>query len=132
LGRVCFPFSKQRSEAFGVIARPIARVTLTTRQGEAFDITALVDSGADVSMFSPSVARILGIEIRRGKRRTFRGLGGEIEAYLHRISLRVGDMQVRARVAFPTVEVPNILGRLDLLKNSSIIFRDQREVCFEY
>ncbi len=132
MGRVSFPFSRQRSEAFGVVARPIAKVTLTSRSGETFDITALVDSGADVSMFSPSVARILGIHLTRGRRRTFRGLGGHIEAYVHRISLRVGDMRIQARVAFPTFEIPNILGRLDLLKNSSIIFRDQKEVCFEY
>jgi len=83
-------------------------------------------------MFSPSVARILGIEIKRGSRRTFHGLGGEINAYVHRLTLKLGSMRVQARVAFPTVEVPNILGRLDLLKSSSIILRDEKEVCFVY
>ncbi len=132
MGRVCFPFSRQRSEAFGIVARPIVRVTLRTRSGENFDITALVDSGADVSMFSPSVARIMGIEIIRGKRRTFHGLGGEIHVYLHRVNLQLGGMEIQARVVFPTIEVPNILGRLDLLRNSSLIMRDEKEVCFEY
>lgn len=132
MGRVCFPFSRQRSEAFGIVARPIVRVTLRSRSGETFDITALVDSGADVSMFSPSVARIMGIEIARGKRRTFHGLGGKIDAYLHRVNLQLGGMGIQARVAFPTVEIPNILGRLDLLRKSSIILRDEKEVCFEY
>jgi hypothetical protein len=132
LGRVCFPFSTQRSETFGIVARPIVRVTLRSRLGRLFDITALVDSGADVSMFSPSVGRIMGIQPGRGKPRTFHGLGGTVDAYLHRVSLQIGDMRVKARVAFPTMEIPNILGRLDLLRNSSIILRDEKEVCFEY
>lgn len=132
MGCVCFPFSKQKSEVFGIVARPFVRVTLRSRSGEPFDITALFDSGADVSMFSPSVARIMGIQIAKGKRRTFHGLGGKIDAHLHRISLQLGDARIQARVAFPTVEIPNILGRLDLLRNTSIIMRDEKEVCFEY
>lgn len=132
MGHVCFPFSKQRSEVFGIVARPIVMVTLRSRGGKPFDITALVDSGADVSMFSPSVGRIMGIQPLGGKRRTFHGLGGMIDASLHRINLQIGDMRVKARVAFPKVEIPNILGRLDILRNSSIILRDEKEVCFEY
>jgi hypothetical protein len=132
LGRVCFPFSKQKSEAFGIVSRPIARVTLRTLSGELFDITALVDSGADVSMFSPSVARVVGIELRRGIRKTFHGLGGRIDAYIHPVSLRLGSLQLRARVAFPEIEIPNILGRLDILSKSSIALRDEKDVCFRY
>lgn len=130
--RVCFPFSRQKSEAFGTVARPLARVTLRSGSGELFDITALVDSGADVSMFSPSVARIIGIDVKRGKLKTFHGLAGTIEAYIHRIDLRLGDVGLRARVAFPETEIPNILGRLDILRRSSILLRDEKEVCFEH
>jgi hypothetical protein len=105
---------------------------LRSVSGEQFDITALVDSGADISMFSPSVARILGLDTKRGKRKIFRGLGGEIGAYVHRIDLQLGSARLRARVAFPEVEIPNILGRLDVLKRFSLHFRDEKEVCFEY
>jgi hypothetical protein len=132
VGRICFPFSKQKSEAFGTVARPLARVALRSGSGEQFDITALVDSGADISMFSPSVGRIIGIDLRRGKREVFHGLGGEIEAYIHHIDLQVGSARLRARVAFPEVEIPNILGRLDVLKKTSLHFKDEKEVCFEY
>jgi len=132
LGRVCFPFSKQKSEAFGTVARPIARVTLRSASGEPFDITALVDSGADVSMFSPSVARILGLDVKRGQRKTFHSLGGAIDAYVHRINLQLGTLHLKARVAFPEVEVPNLLGRLDILGKSVLLFKDEDEVCLEY
>jgi len=106
-------------------------VTLRAQSGELFDVTALLDSGADVSMFSPSVANILGLKPRKGKRRIFRGIGGEIEAYVHRIEFRIGTLRFHARVAFPTVEIPNILGRLDLMKNIEVIFKDERELSIE-
>ena len=130
--RVCFPFLNERSQAFGTIARPLANVTMKSVAGKKFDILALVDSGADVSLFSPSVARILGITIRRGEQRVLHGLGGKINAYVHRVDLQIGSVRLRARVAFPEVEVPNILGRLDVLRDSSIHFIDEKEVCFEF
>jgi hypothetical protein len=128
LVRASFPFSKQESEAFGYIARPIIKVTLRAESGELFDTTALFDSGADVSMFSPSIAEIMGLKVRRGNRKIFRGLGGKVEAYLHRVHLRVGPLQFYARVAFPTVEIPNLIGRLDIMKDVDVIFEDERQV----
>ncbi len=82
-------------------------------------------------MFSPTVAKILGIILTSGERRVFRGLGGDIEAYLHRIRFRIGPVAFRARVAFPTTEVPNLIGRLDVMKKSNIVFKDEREVSIE-
>jgi len=81
LARVRFSFSKQKSKAFGYVARPIIKLALRAGGGEVFETTALLDSGADISMLSPSVAEIMGINLREGRRRVFRGLGGEIEAY---------------------------------------------------
>jgi hypothetical protein len=128
LARATFPFSKQESEAFGYITRPVIRVTLRAESGELFDTTALLDSGADVSMFSPSIAQIMGLKVRRGNRKIFRGLGGKVEAYLHRIHLKVGPLQFYARVAFPTVEIPNLVGRLDIMKGVDVIFKDERQI----
>jgi hypothetical protein len=79
-------------------------------------------------MFSPSVAQILGVKLRNGKRRIFRGLGGAVEAYVHRLHFNIGSLRFYARVAFATVEIPNIVGRLDIMKNVDAIFRDEREL----
>ena len=128
MGRVRFSFSRQKSEAFGYIARPIIKVTMRANSGELFDTTALFDSGADVSMFSPSVAEILGVKVRNGKRRIFRGLGGAVEAYVHRVHFNIGSLRFYARVAFATVEIPNIVGRLDIMQDIDAIFRDEREL----
>jgi hypothetical protein len=82
-------------------------------------------------MFSPSVARIMGIDVKRGRLNTFHGLGGPIEAYVHRVDLRLGNVRLRARVAFPTLEIPNVLGRLDMLRRSSILLKNEEEICFQ-
>jgi hypothetical protein len=101
---------------------------MRAHSGELFDTTALFDSGADVSMFSPSVAEILGVKVRNGKRRIFRGLGGAVEAYVHRLQFNIGSLRFYARVAFATAEIPNIVGRLDVMKHVDAIFRDEREL----
>ena len=128
MARVRFSFSRQKSKAFGYIARPIIRLALRAGGGEVFETTALLDSGADISMLSPSVARIMGINLRKGRRRVLRGLGGEIEAYVHRVHFNIGALHFHARVAFPRVEIPNIIGRLDVMKAVDVIFRDERQV----
>lgn len=79
-------------------------------------------------MFSPSVAKILGLKLKQGERRVFRGIGGEIEAYLHAINFRIGELRFRARVAFPKDEIPNIVGRLDVMKNVNVAFNDEKEI----
>jgi hypothetical protein len=79
-------------------------------------------------MFSPTIAEIMGLKVRRGDRKIFRGLGWKVEAYLHRIHLRVGPLQFYARVAFPTVEIPNLIGRLDIMRDVDVAFKDERQV----
>lgn len=126
-----FPFSRERSRAFGMIARPVAKVTLRTIIGKPFDISAIVDSGADISMFSPSIAKIIGLKIEDGDRKLFKGLGGNVEAYVHAIPLRLGMISLEVRVAFPKIEIPNILGRIDILNRCNLHFIDESKVCFE-
>ncbi len=60
------------------------------------------------------------------------GLGGDLEVFIHRIPIWIGDHSRRVRVAFATEEVPNILGRLDLLKDASWSFFDEHHFAFGY
>lgn len=83
-------------------------------------------------MFSPSVAKILGIKIDTGDRKLFKGLGGDIVAYLHKIPMKVGKNKLTTRVAFPAVEIPNILGRLDIFSKCNVHFIDEDKICFGY
>ncbi|MBU1246112.1 MAG: retroviral-like aspartic protease family protein [Nanoarchaeota archaeon] len=46
-------------------------------------IEALVDSGANVSIFNEDIANILGIKIENGKQIYLGGVGGRIMGYAH-------------------------------------------------
>jgi len=105
---------------------------LKAADGMFFELSVLFDTGADVSLFSPSVARLLGVDIRHGTRGFLSGLGGDLEVFIHRIPIWIGDDSRRIRVAFATREVPNILGRLDMLKDASWSFFDERYFAFRY
>lgn len=58
--------------------------------------------------------------MKHGVRGSLSGLGGDLEVFVHRIPIWIGEDSRRIRVAFATEEVPNILGRLDLLKDALV------------
>jgi len=98
--------------------------------GEPFDLGVLVDSGADISIFSRRIGDIMGIDVEKGEEKIFRGIVGELIAYVHKIPVFINDREVETRVAFALSEVPNLLGRLDIFKNFEISFRKEDDLCF--
>lgn len=61
------------------IKRPIVQIEVLGPAGRrAFD--ALIDSGADVSLFNAQVAELLGLDLSKAKVRNFLGISGGIEA----------------------------------------------------
>lgn len=128
--RKCFKFAKEDSSSLGIVYRPIAKVGLKDASGEMFELSMLVDSGADITILSRRIGDIMGINVEQGDEKTFRGIVGEMIAYVHKIPLFINGMEVNARVAFALSEVPNLLGRLDIFKNFEISFRKEEDFCF--
>jgi hypothetical protein len=48
----CFKFTKENSSSLGIVYRPIIKAGLKDANGETFELSVLVDSGADISIFS--------------------------------------------------------------------------------
>nr|QNO47307.1 hypothetical protein POPKKDDM_00026 [Methanosarcinales archaeon ANME-2c ERB4] len=90
----------------------------------------IVDSGADITVLSKRMSDIRGIDVENGEEKIFRGIVGEIIAYVHRIPLFIDGREVEVRVAFALAEVPNLLGRLDIFRNFEIRFRKEEDFCF--
>src|SRR5437899_10782407 len=92
---------------------PSSPVQLRVVGGAWFATTALLDSGANVSLFDGAVGRGLGIKIRGGRKIKPAGIGGPITAYVHRITLKIGDEQFEVEIAFTERRrLPiNLLGR---------------------
>ena len=57
-----------------------------------------------------------------GEEKIFRGIVGEMIAYVHKIPLFINGNEIETRVAFVLSEVPNLIGRLDIFKNFEITF----------
>ncbi len=126
----CFKFAKENSSSLGIVYRPIVKVGLRDANGEPFELSVLVDSGADISIFSRRIGDIMGINVEQGEGKIFRGIVGELIAYVHKIPISINDREVKTRVAFALSEVPNLLGRLDIFKNFEINFRKEDDLCF--
>jgi predicted aspartyl protease len=126
----CFKFTKENSSSLGIVYRPIVKVGLRDEDGELFELSVLVDSGADISIFSRRIGDIMGIDVEKGDEKIFRGIVGELIAYVHKIPISINDREVETRVAFALSEVPNLLGRLDIFKNFEISFKKEDDLCF--
>jgi predicted aspartyl protease len=88
---------------------------------------ALVDSGASVSLFDGQIGRVMGLTIDRGQRIRPSGIGGTINAFLHRIRLKIGNEEFEAGVAFTaSYRLPlNLLGRRAVFETFLVTF-DER------
>ena len=120
----CFKFTKENSSSLGIVYRPIVKVGLKDANGDPFELGVLVDSGADISIFSRRIGDIMGINVEMGEEKIFRGIVGELIAYVHKIPISITD---RNKSSFCPI---HLLGRLDIFKNFEISFRKEDDLCF--
>ncbi len=74
--RKCFEFAKENSLSLGIVYRPIAKVGLRDANGELFELSMLVDSGADITILSRRIGDIMGLDVEHGEEKIFRGIVG--------------------------------------------------------
>lgn len=117
-----FPYKHVRSDVFGEVLIPVAKIFLCGREEIGVDV--VVDSGAVISIFPRSLCDLLGLVFEDGRRASVRSATGEeIHVRIHRVRIRVGDFGFDARVAFSKVEnIPYVLGRLDVFDEVEIRF----------
>lgn len=89
--------------------------------GMSHDVTAKVDTGSAVCLFSYEyeIGRALGIPIEQGIYKRLGGLTGSLEAFGHEVTLQTGDIAFQSLVYFakyPGLE-RNLLGRQGWLRN---------------
>jgi len=121
------PYRKEKSSTFGVIFRPVAKVVLE----DEFDQWLYVDSGADITLIPLSVGDLIGLRrLKQDKLRRIMGVGkSSIPINVKTISMRIGPMSFRARVAWSQVEeVPLLLGRTDVFRKFSVTFREKEGI----
>ena len=93
---VIFPYRKDQGGKFYPI---ITDVKISYKQ-KVFDIFALIDSGATVSIFKSEVADSLGINIEKGKEISLGGVGGRIKGYIHEPEIQVAGKKFLCPIVF--------------------------------
>ena len=131
----CFDWKIEGSDTLGNVLRPVAEIAIKDVEGNWKHISVYVDSGADISVFQRSFGELLGLNIEEGRYAMFGGVGGgEVETYIHEVTLKVGDDILKADVAFcknPADRVPNLLGRWNIFDIFEIRFKNiDKETCF--
>ena len=97
-------------------------------KNKIIDSSALVDSGATVSIFRTDVAEDLGIIVENEKVIYLGGVGGRIKGYLHKLKIGVSNKQFICPVVFSREYLVsfNLLGREVFFNNFRIIFEEKR------
>jgi predicted aspartyl protease len=133
LKRYSFKYTPEPTKK-GVINRPTARVFLQSTKDEWYAFRVYVDSGADLSLFRKSDAKLIGLDLYKGEYHPVMGIAKTlIPTYIHKVKIKIGETTLGVIVSFAdSDEVPRLLGRTDIFKHFKITFDENRlEIIFE-
>lgn len=100
------PFSRK-----SFILRPIIAVSLKSEKS-VIRYEALLDSGADFSIFPVEIADKLGINLNKDKKIYFSGIGDEpMEGIISKIVLEIDNVEINTKVVFSSVNSKALLGQ---------------------
>ena len=118
--RYIFKYTPEPTKT-GTINRPTARVFLQSAKAEWYTFRVYVDSGADLSLFRKSDAKLIGLDLYKGEYRPMMGIGKTLlPAYTHKVKIKIEETSLDVLVAFAdSDEVPRLLGRTDVFTNIS-------------
>lgn len=91
--------------------------------------SALVDSGATISIFNSSVGAELGIDVESGEKRIFQGVSAKLVGYVHNITINIADTEIRCRAAFSSELGTsfNLIGREGIFDKFLITFNEKNK-----
>lgn len=92
--------------------------------------SALVDSGATVSIFREDVAEQLNVIIESGKETYLGGVGGRIKGYLHKLQIEIVNEKFTCPIVFSREYLVsfNLLGREAFFKRFRIVFEEKKNL----
>jgi hypothetical protein len=109
---------------------PLIKVRLSHKD-KIIQLDALIDSGADVSLFHASAAKALDIDLKSGIKQEYFGVSGhKIEAYFHTVKFQITDAPDAIDLAIGFTEsegVSALLGQADFFQAHHIKFERFRE-----
>jgi hypothetical protein len=109
---------------------PLLKIRLS-HSHETIQLDALIDSGANVSLFNVAVAQALGIDTEKGLKQEFFGISGDgIEAYFHTVRLQIVGAKDTIDLAVGFTHSPGVgalLGQADFFQHHRVKFERYKE-----
>jgi len=118
-----FPYSKSAiGESF-----PLVNFILY-HKNHLVRASALIDSGAVISIFREEVDEMLGIKIENGKEIYLGGIGSKIKGYIHKVEIEIADKKFKFPIVFShEYKVSfNLLGRDNFFNKFKITFDEKK------
>lgn len=69
-------------------------------EDDLFTVRALVDSGAEQNVFSPDIAKRIGIDLNKHRPVTISGVGGMVDGWLVPVTLQLGEWRWDSETIF--------------------------------
>ncbi|HEY4489538.1 MAG TPA: hypothetical protein VJA87_03625 [Candidatus Paceibacterota bacterium] len=93
---------------YGQVLRPVIPIQLKSGS-EVIGYEVLVDSGADLCIFSAEIGELLNINVTKGEPKEVFGVGGKASIYyLHPVEIIVGGWPKKITAGF----MPDVAGRV--------------------
>lgn len=130
---IIFRYKKESLGHGGTIQRPVADISLKTKQNAWIEFHPYIDSGADVTMVPLSLGKLLGFEVGEGKIQQIGGIRGSVPVIYIKVSMKIEREEFLAQVAWALIEdVPPLLGRTDVFDTFKVTFeQNKRIITFE-
>lgn len=107
------------------VSRPLIVVRIFGKKG-VWEGYALIDSGADRSLFNLEIAKDIGLDLTESQVENFSGIeGGSLKARLHEVKLQIVGMEEKIKIVAGFVRsdaVSAILGQDGFFDNFRIKF----------
>jgi len=97
----------------------------------------LLDSGADISLFTRELGEEIGLDIESVKPKKLGGIGNGIYVHIHKVKLKISKdskeiiFRISAGFANDRNWDLNIIGRKDIFNNMTVCFKKDKEVIIE-
>jgi len=104
---------------------PIVPV-IVTNKSKSISTSALVDSGASISIFNGSIGKLIGIDVESGEKRIFQGVSARLIGYVHKVRLEIAGIKIECGVVFSNELGTsfNLIGRRGVFDKFLITFNE--------
>lgn len=112
---------------------PIIPVSII-KNNKRINTSAIVDSGASISIFSSSIGRLIGLNIEAGENRVFQGASAKLSGYIHKVKVIIAGKEIDCKVAFSDELSTsfNLIGRETVFDKFIVTFNESsREMSIE-